>query len=417
MDSATMGRDVESIAREARASGRALRVATTRIKNDALMRLASSIRGRAAEIERANREDLDAATHLSAAMRDRLTLTVPRIEGMARAVEEIVRLPDPVGRTDRGFVGENGLRVTRKLAPLGLVAMVYESRPNVTIEAAALAIKSGNACVLRGGREALRSNTLLLELVHGALVGAGLPSVVRGITPGDREEIARLARLEGIVDVLIPRGGEALVRYVLENARVPVLQHGKGVCHVYVHADADLAMAESIVSNAKTSRPGVCNALETLLVDAAVAPRFLPSMVASLRAAGVVLRGCERTRAIVDMEPATEADWDTEYLALELAVRVVDGLEAAIDHIERHGSRHTEAIVTRTIAVADRFVAAVDASVVAVNASTRWNDGGSLGLGAEMGISTSKLHAYGPMGLEELCTKRWVVEGDGHVRT
>jgi glutamate-5-semialdehyde dehydrogenase len=301
--------------------------------------------------------------------------------------------------------------------PLGLVAIVYESRPNVTAEAAALCLKSGNACLLRGGSEALRSNVAIAACFAGALRDAGIdPAAVSFVDRTDREVLREITQLSGVVDLLIPRGGEGLIQFVTEHARVPVIQHFKGVCHVYVDGAADLAMAERIVIDAKTSRPGVCNAMETLLVDAECAHAFLPRIAVLLRERGVELRGCERTRAIVPMSAATEADWDTEYLDLVLAIAVVDGIDGAIAHVARHGTRHTEAIVTERRDRADRWISEVDASLVVVNASTRFNDGGELGLGAEIGISTTKLHAYGAMGAAELTTKKWVAFGAGQVR-
>lgn len=389
-------------------------------------RKAALLEGAAARIERdaevilaANRADLVAAdaAGISGAMRDRLRLDGPRIAAMARAVRAVAAQPDPIGRIDALESRPNGLRVGRMSVPLGLVAIVYESRPNVTAEAAALCLKSGNACLLRGGSEALHSNQAIAACFGQALFEAGIDSAaVSFVDRTEREVLKEIAQLSGLVDLLIPRGGEGLIRFVTEHARVPVIQHFKGVCHVYVDGEADLEMAERIVIDAKTSRPGVCNAMETLLVDAECAHAFLPRVCAALRAKHVALRGCPRARAITAMEPATDADWDAEYLDLVLAIAVVDGIDEAIAHVARHGTLHTEAIVTRRQDRADRWISEVDASLVLVNASTRFNDGGELGLGAEIGISTTKLHAYGAMGASELCTKKWVAFGTGQIR-
>ncbi len=412
--------EVRSWALAAKRAGRALAVASTARKNATLLRLAAGLREGMRSMLVANAADVAEARQsgLSAAMLDRLRLDEARVEGMARGIEDIARLPDPVGSIEALERRPNGLLVGRMMVPLGLVGIVYESRPNVTAEAAALCIKSGNAVMLRGGSEALRTNHEIAAIVGAALEAEGFePAAVLLLPTSDREAMRAMMRLSGVLDVLIPRGGDGLIRYVSEHATVPVIMHAKGVCHVYVDADADLEMAERIVLNAKTQRPGVCNAMETLLVDAAVAPTFLPKVGEALRAHGVSLRADDRARAhLPQSEPATDADWDAEYLDLVLAIAVVDGLEAAMAHVGRHGSGHTEVIVTRSYARAQRWVREVDASLVAVNASTRFNDGSELGLGAEMGISTTKLHAYGPMGLAELCARKWVAYGDGQIR-
>jgi glutamate-5-semialdehyde dehydrogenase len=404
----------------AKATTHRLAAASTAAKDRALDGIALGLTARAADILAANDEDVAAARDkgLSAALLDRLRLDEPRLARIAGSVRQVMALPDPVGRIERLETRPNGLRVGRMLVPLGLVGIVYEARPNVTVDAAVLCLKSGNACLLRGGSEALRSNRALVSVVRDAIAAAGLPAdAVSFVEETDRDGVRAMARLSGVLDLLIPRGGEGLIRFVTEHATVPVIQHFKGVCHVYVDGEADLSMAEAIAIDAKVQRPGVCNAMETLLVDAACAGAFLPRVVPALSSRGVALRGCPRTRAIApSVHAATEADWDTEYLDLVLAIRVVDGLEDAIAHIARHGTGHTEAIVTRDRARGDRFVREVDASLVLVNASTRFNDGQELGLGAEMGISTTKLHAYGPMGLEELCARKWVGYGDGQVR-
>lgn len=411
---------IHEVAVRAKQTTRRLASATTREKNDALEAIAQGIETNAERILLANAKDLEAATTagLAAALVDRLRLDEARLVAMARGVREVAALPDPVGRIERLDARPNGLRIGKMTVPLGLVGIIYESRPNVTIDAAVLCLKSGNACLLRGGREALESNRALVAVCAEALDKAGLPrDAVSFVESTDREGVREMARLTGVLDLLIPRGGEGLIRFVTENATVPVIQHYKGVCHVYVDAAADMDMALAIALNAKTHRPGVCNAMETLLVDVAAAERFLPRASEAFQKANVELRGCPRTRSLVpSMLPATDADWDTEYLALTLAVRIVDGLEGALDHVALHGTGHTEAIVTNDHTRAERWVREVDASLVLVNASTRFNDGYELGLGAEMGISTTKLHAYGPMGLEELCAKKWVGYGAGQTR-
>jgi glutamate-5-semialdehyde dehydrogenase len=411
--------EIRATALRARAAQPAIAKLGDGAKRSLLEAAAARIEREAEEILAGNRADLvvaDAA-NVGHAMRDRLRLDGPRLAAMARAVRTVAAQPDPIGRIDSLAQRPNGLRVGRMSVPLGLVAIVYESRPNVTAEAAALCLKSGNVCVLRGGSEALHSNVAIAACFAGALRDAGIdPAAVSFVDRTDRDVLRELAQLSGLVDLLIPRGGEGLIRFVTEHARVPVIQHFKGVCHVYVDGAGDLAMAERIVLDAKTSRPGVCNAMETLLVDAECAHAFLPRIAASLRERHVELRGCERTRAIVPMHTATDADWNSEYLDLILAIAVVDGIDGALAHVARHGTLHTEAIVTERRDRADRWIAEVDASLVLVNASTRFNDGGELGLGAEIGISTTKLHAYGAMGAAELTTKKWVAFGDGQVR-
>jgi glutamate-5-semialdehyde dehydrogenase len=352
-------------------------------------------------------------------MLDRLAVGEATLAGMARGLAEVAALPDPVGSLGPARVRPNGLQVSRMRIPLGVIGIIYESRPNVTVDAAALCLKAGNAVILRGGSEALHSNRALAAVIGAALAEAGLPEAAVQVVPtSDRAAVTALLAQEEHVDLIIPRGGEDLIRFVVANSRIPVLKHYKGVCHVYVDEGADLAMAEEIAFNAKVQRPGVCNAMETLLVHRAEAGRFLPAAARRLSAAGVELRGCPEARGILPgIAPATEEDWPAEYLDLVLAVKVVAGMDEAIAHIAAYGSNHTEAIVTRDYDRARRFVSAVDSSVVLVNASTRFNDGGELGLGAEIGISTSKLHAFGPMGLEELTTTKFVVFGSGQVRS
>jgi glutamate-5-semialdehyde dehydrogenase len=412
---------IRGVAEAARQAARIVAKAPEEARSAAIAAIADAIDHARSEILAANSRDVDGgrAAGLGAAMIDRLRLDEARIAGLSRAVREIAAAPGLVGRVERSSVRPNGLEVQRVRIPLGVIAMIYEARPNVTTDAAALCLKAGNACILRGGREAIESNRALLSAVHAGLVAGGLPAEAVQLVPlTDREAIADLVKLDELIDLCIPRGGEGLIRYVAEHARVPVIKHYKGVCHVYVHAAADLESALRIVENAKVSRPGVCNALETLLVDAAIAPAFVPRLVAAL-GDRVELRGDPAVRELGGdaVRPATEADWYAEYLDLILAVRVVDGIEEAIAHIERYGSSHTEAIVTRDLAAAERFVREVDSSTVLVNASTRFADGGELGLGAEIGVSTTRLHAYGPMGAEGLTTTKFVVRGSGQLRT
>jgi glutamate-5-semialdehyde dehydrogenase len=411
---------IRGVAIAARGAARIIAKATAEQRTNALRGIATAIEALRSEILAANAKDVAAAeaANTAPAMVDRLRLDDKRIAALVRAVNEIADAPDVLGHVERPATRPNGLAISRVRIPLGVVAMIYEARPNVTVDAAALCLKAGNACILRGGREALESNRALLRAVQDGLASAGLPGDAVQLVPiTDREAIADLVKLDELVDLCIPRGGEGLIRYVAENARVPIIKHYKGVCHVYVHAAADLEMAESIVENAKVSRPSACNSVETVLVDRAVAERFIPALVARL-APRVELRGDETVRALggSGVRAATEDDWYAEYLDFVLAVRVVDGLQAAIDHIERYGSNHTESIITRDETVAERFLREVDSSTVMVNASTRFADGGELGLGAEIGISTTRLHAYGPMGAEGLTTTKFVVRGSGQVR-
>ncbi|PID40847.1 MAG: glutamate-5-semialdehyde dehydrogenase [Proteobacteria bacterium] len=392
----------------------------TRVKDQALRTIADLLEQQSEKIFQENRKDLQQAekSGLSPAMVDRLTISAKTIDSMAGGLREVAGYADPVGTMGPTWVRPNGLRVARMRIPLGVIGIIYESRPNVTIDAAGLCLKSGNAVILRGGSEALHSNRVLTDIIGQALASVGLPPEAAQVVPTvDRSAINALLAQEELVDLIIPRGGEGLIRFVVEHSRIPVLKHYKGVCHVFVDQAADFQMAEEICYNAKVQRPGVCNALETLLIHEKAADRFLPAMARRYQTAGVQLRGCPRACGIVDdMIPATEEDWPAEYLNLTLAVKVVADMDAAMEHIAIYGSNHTEAIVTRDIARANRFVSEVDASVVLVNASTRFNDGGQLGLGAEMGISTSKLHAFGPMGLEELTTRKFVVQGEGQIR-
>ncbi len=404
----------------ARAAARRLGPRDTAAKNAALVAVADALVAHAGRVLEANRADVQEARARGTrdAVVDRLALDEARVAAVADAVREIAALPDPVGETISDETRPNGLRVRRVRAPLGVIAMIYESRPNVTVEASALALKAGNAIVLRGGSEAHRSNVALADIVRGAIAGAGLPEDAVQVLPfTDRDAVRALVSQSELVDLAIPRGGEALIRFVTDNARVPVVQHYKGVCHLFVDAGADLAQATSIVHNAKLSRPAVCNALECLLVDASDAPRLLPPLLTALAEGGCELRGCERTRELFPAaKAAVEEDFGQEFGDPILAVRVVDGLDGALAHVERYGSGHTEAILTPDPDHAARWRREVDAACVVVNASTRFHDGGQLGLGAEIGIATSRLHWRGPMGLESLTTMKWIVDGDGQVR-
>ena len=411
---------VEAKARAARDAARALALCPTKAKNDALAQMAHGLVEKTQALLEANRADVERARSrgVTRAFLDRLTLTETRIEEMAQGLREIAALPDPVGTVVESWRRPNGIEISRVRVPLGVIGFIYESRPNVTADAAGLCVKSGNAVVLRGGSEAIESNTTIAAVLAKALEKAGAPAdAIQFVDTTDRAAVAVLLGLDRLVDLVIPRGGEEFVRWVGERSRVPVLKHDKGLVHVFVDASADPAMATQIVLNAKAQRPSVCNALETLLVHGAIAPALLPPLAARLAEAGVELRGCPRTQALVPAaRAATAADWDTEYLDLILAIRVVDDLAAAIAHIHRHGSGLAEAIVTNDLAHARRFTREVDAAAVLVNASTRLVDGGQFGMGAEMGISTSRVHARGPVGVRELTTTKFVVQGDGQVR-
>ncbi len=410
----------EGLARRARAASRTLATALGAQKNQWLLHSAHALEERAAEVLDANARDLAAAeAHgLTRAQLDRLRLTPERLRAAAAGLREVAALPDPIGRVLDSSTRPNGLQVHKVAVPLGVIFFIYESRPNVTVDAAGLCVKSGNALLLRGGKEALHSNTALHRVLQDGLAECGLPrEAVQLVATTDRAAVGHLLRLNQWIDLTIPRGGESLIRRVAEEARMPVLKHYQGNCHVYVDRAADLAMAERILINAKCQRPGVCNAAESLLVHQHVAEAFLPRAAAALRERGVELRGCDETRRLVpDAKPVTDADYATEYLDLILSVRVVDDLEDALDHIAHYGSRHTECIVTDDLRAARRFLAAVDASAVMVNASTRFNDGYEFGLGAEIGISTDKFHARGPCGLLELTSYKYLVYGDGQVR-
>ena len=411
---------VVEIARKAKEASITLAGLSREVKDRALTRMAEEIERRANYLKEENEKDLKAAREkgLSSAMIDRLTLSDKVIRGMADGLREVASLPDPVGEITGMWRRPNGLLVGRMRIPLGVIGIIYESRPNVTVDASALCLKSGNAVILRGGSEAINSNLAIAEVLEGVCRKVGIPEGAIQVVPTtDRQAVLAMLGLEEYIDLIIPRGGEGLIRFVVENSKVPVIKHYKGVCHIFVDESADLDMAERICINAKIQRPGVCNAMETLLVHRAIAPRFLPRVGDRYREAGVELRGCPETvRLIPYAKEATEEDWYAEYLDLILSVRVVDGIGEAIDHINRYGSLHTESIVTRDYRNAQRFLREVNSSTVLVNASTRFSDGYQLGLGAEIGISTTKLHAFGPMGLEELTTTKFIVYGDGQIR-
>ena len=412
---------VEQLGERAVQAAASLATLSSEIKNNALGILAGLLESRGAEVLAANKLDIASGREagLAAAMIDRLTVDQGRLEGLAQSVREVAALPDPVGTISSMTRRPNGLLVGRMRIPLGVVAFIFESRPNVTIDGAVLCLKSGNAVILRGGKEALNTNLALAGLIDEALSTAGCPAYsVQVVNITDRSVVEHLLKLDRYVNLLIPRGGEGLIRYVAENARVPVLKHYKGVCHVYIDKDANIVQGLEIALNSKVQRPGVCNAAETLLVHEAVAERFLPEFIDRSKEAGLELRGCSRTRQLAPdyVKAATEDDWDAEYLALILAVKVVESYEAAVEHIRRHGSDHTEAIITENYTTGLRFINEVQSSLVLINASTRFNDGGELGMGAEIGISTTKLHAFGPMGLEHLTIEKHIAFGNGQIR-
>lgn len=411
---------MKTMGRRARSASRRMAVAEPARKNAALRAMAGLFRDRRTELQAENRKDLDAAEKngLTPAMVDRLRLNDSRIEAMAAALEEIASLPDPVGEMEAIRVRPNGLRIGHVRAPIGVVGIIYESRPNVTADAGALCLKSGNAVILRGGREAIHSNRAIAALMEEAIAGEGLPEgAVQLVPTTDREAVGHLLRMNDVIDLIIPRGGKALIERITRESSIPVIKHLDGNCTVYVDEFADLEMAASIIVNAKTQRPGVCNAAETLVVHAAVAETFLPRAAAALHERKVELRGCPRTvELIAAAKPATEEDWFAEYLDLILAVKVVASFEEAVDFINHYGSHHTETIVSDSHSRAMAFLRAVDSSCIHINCSTRFSDGGEYGLGAEIGISTDKLHARGPMGLRELTTAKWVALGTGQIR-
>ena len=414
-----MSEQLATVAKRAREAATVLALATRAQKDGALEAMAQALLDSADRVLAANAADVATAeeTDTPAHLVDRLRLDRDRVASMARGLRDVAGLPDPVGEVLRGSTLPNGLELRQVRVPFGVVGVIYEARPNVTADAAGLCLKSGNAVLLRGSSSALHSNTMIVEVLREAVASAGLPADCVALVPGEgHEPVKALMRARGLVDVLIPRGGAGLIRSVVEESTVPVIETGVGNCHVYVDADADLEAALAIVMNSKTQRPSVCNAAESLLVHEAVAEAFVPRVVAALQGAGVSVHGDPRFAAVEGVVPATDADWDTEYLGLEISAAVVADLDAAIAHIRQHSSGHTEAIVTGSQAAARRFVAEVDAAAVMVNASTRFTDGGEFGFGAEIGISTQKLHARGPLGLPEMTSSKYVVTGDGHVR-
>ncbi len=409
-----------ALAVAAQKASRQMAVLSSGVKNELLLKMATALETADAELQQENEKDLQAAREkgMAAAMVDRLALTTERIRAMADGLREVAALPDPVGEVTGMWLRPNGIQVGRQRIPLGVIGIIYESRPNVTADAAGLCLKSGNAVILRGGSEAIHSNTAIGKVLRQAMVAMGLPqAALQVVTTSDRNAVTELLKLEEQIDLIIPRGGEGLIRFVSEHSRIPVIKHYKGVCHTYVDKAADLQMAETICLNEKVQRPGVCNAMETLLIHQDVAAAFLPQITAAMRKAGVELRGCEKSLQIVpDLVPATAEDWPAEYLDLILAVRIVEGYEQAKEHIEAYGSLHTEVIVTNDYQLSQRFLREINSSVVMVNASSRFSDGNQLGLGAEIGISTTKLHSFGPMGLEDLTTRKFIVLGTGQIR-
>jgi len=414
--------EVIRLAERARVAARGLATTSTEQRDRALLAMAQALMSNQDQILAANAEDMQAARDKSVAtaLLDRLELNPARLKSMSEALKALSLLADPIGEVVEGHTLPNGIQLSKIRVPLGVVAIIYEARPNVTADAAGLCMKTGNAVILRGGSLAVKSNLALTRVLSNAATGAGMPEgSVQSIESTDREAAEELMGLHGYVDVLIPRGGAGLIRSVVENAKVPVIETGVGNCHVYVHSGADLQMARRIAVNAKVQRPGVCNAAETLLVDEAVHEAVLPSILKELEECGVTVHGDEKVRAlgaIMRIEPATEEDWATEYLDLELAVRVVTGIDEAIDHINTYGTKHSEAIVTEDYSAARRFLREIDAAAVYVNASTRFTDGGEFGMGAEIGISTQKLHARGPMGLDALTSTKYVAMGSGQIR-
>jgi glutamate-5-semialdehyde dehydrogenase len=413
--------ELEKKGQLAKKAAMALMTADTASKNRALSEMAKAISSRAGEVLAANKKDTDAAVQsgITKALLDRLTLTEERIKGIVDGINEIIALPDPVGEVLEKTLRPNGLEIERRSVPLGVIGIIYEARPNVTVDAAALCLKAGNAVILRGGKEAFNSNLAFVSIMRDALEKAGLPrDCVALVEDTSRQSAMELMQLSDYLDVLIPRGGAGLIKSVVENSKVPVIETGVGVCHVYVDRDADLEKAANIIFNAKCSRPSVCNAAETLLVDESVAERFLPMAKAKLDTKNVELRGCERTREILGdvVIPATDADYRTEFGDYILAIKLISGLDEAIDFVNEYGTGHSESIVTENKEAAEKFLNGVDAAAVYTNVSTRFTDGGEFGLGAEIGISTQKLHARGPMGLRQLTSSKFVIRGDGQIR-
>lgn len=416
----TLKDELEQIGKQARKASDVLRSMSSMIKDAALHEIAGRLRDAKADLQAENAKDMKAADEkgLSEAMLDRLELTEGRIESMTSGLEVVASLPDPVGDIVGQRIRPNGLRIAQIRQPLGVVGIIYESRPNVTADAAGLCLKSGNACVLRGGSEAIHSNIAIAKIFIDGAVSAGVPEhAVQIITTTDRAAVGEMLKLDRYIDLIVPRGGRSLIERIYEGSRIPVVAHLDGVCHTFVEKNADLDMAASICLNAKLQRPAVCNAMETMLVDKGVAETFVPRIAAEFAKAGCELRGCERTRALIECGAAEESDWTTEYNDLILSIRIVDGVEEAIEHINQYGSHHSDAIVTENYTASERFLDAVDSAAVYVNASTYFTDGYEFGLGAEMGISTSKLHCRGPMALVELTTLKYVIRGTGQIRT
>jgi glutamate-5-semialdehyde dehydrogenase len=415
-----MESEIIKLAQRSREASKRLASFDTQKKNDLLSSMADELLNHEKDILTANEKDIQFGKEkgLSAAMLDRLLLTPERIEGMAKAVREVVDLPDPVGKMSDMRIRPNGLQVAMMSIPLGVIAIIYEARPNVTSDAASLCIKSGNAVILRGGSEAFNSNQAVIKALNEGIEKQNVdPSIITFVPTTDREAMLELLKLDQYIDLVIPRGGEGLIRFVAENSRIPVIKHYKGICHIYVDKDADLEIAVRLLIDGKTSRPGVCNALETMLVHKEIANKFLPMAGEVLAKKKVEIRGCSETlKILLAAVAAKEQDYDTEYLALIISSKVVNNYEEAVEHIQRHGSDHTEVIVTNNLKTSQRFIRDINSSSVMVNASSRFADGGEMGLGAEIGISTSKLHAFGPMGLESLTTKKFVVIGDGQTR-
>jgi len=410
---------METFLQEAKSSSRVLATLSGAVKNDILKQMARALRTEQAQILEANAADMANAEEnsLSAALKDRLFLDAGRIEGMAAAIEQIAALKEPVGRVLDGWYADAGFKIEKVTVPIGVVGVIYESRPNVTADVGALCFKSGNVAILKGGKEAEHSNRAIANVLQGVLEKNGLPKEAIALLPdSSREGVAKLIKQDAYVDLIVPRGGEALIRYVSSNATVPVVKHDKGLCHTYIDEDADLEKALKVIVNAKCRRTGICGAAETLLVDTAVAKEVLPQISEAFAAYGTELRGCERTREVIEAAEATEEDWETEYLDNILSIRVVEGVEAAISHIARYGSQHSEAIITENYTTAEIFLNGVDAACVYLNASTQFTDGGEFGFGAEVGISTNKLHARGPMGVSELTTYKYKIYGHGETR-
>ncbi len=410
---------MEAFLQEAKASSRVLSTLSGAEKNRILREMAAALRVNTGDILKANALDMaDAETNnLAASLKDRLFLDEGRVDGMAVAIEEIAALKEPVGRVLDGWVTEDGLKIEKVSVPIGVIGIIYESRPNVTSDTAALSFKSSNVCVLKGGKEAQHSNEAIAKVLQGVLKENDLPEALISLIPdASREGVSKLIKMDKYVDLIVPRGGEGLIRYVSENASVPVVKHDKGQCHTYIDKDANVQNAIAIAINAKVQRPGVCNAMETLLVDAVIAEEILPQLKEAFDEAHTELKGCAVTQKSIDVAPATDEDYDTEYLANILNIKVVDGVEEAIEHIVRFGSGHSEAIITENITTAEAFLNGIDAAAVYVNASTRFTDGGAFGFGAEVGISTNKLHARGPMGIEGLTTYKFKIYGSGQIR-